>query len=79
MPIWLRNFTFKKLEQFYKEQGKQSGTTTHSTGRGNKTTTNDLNQATNILKQAQKSDPRAKGSPSPNQVKVPDFVTQAKK
>jgi hypothetical protein len=77
MPIWLRNFTFKKIEAFHQDQNKQSST--HSTGKGNKTTTNDLNQATNILKQAQKSDPRTKGSPSPNQIKIPDFVTQARK
>ena len=77
MPIWLRNFTFKRLEQFYKDQNQNTGT--HPTGKGSTTSTNDINQATNILKKAQRSDPRSKGSPSPNQITVPDFVTQAKK
>ena len=30
MPIWLRNFTFKKLKQFYDEQEKANNTTNNS-------------------------------------------------
>jgi hypothetical protein len=30
MPIWLRNFTFKKLKQFYDEQEKSNNTSNNN-------------------------------------------------
>ncbi len=78
MPIWLRNFTFKKIQDHFEAKNKAS----------QGTSTNDMNRAKEILQQAQRNDPanaqKAKYSDrvkSPNQpkVNVPDFVTQAKK
>ena len=78
MPIWLRNFTYKKIADHYEEQNKNS--------KG--TSTNDMNRAKEILKQAQRNDPanaqQAKytdriKTPSQPKVKLPDFITQAKK
>ena len=75
MPMWLRNFTYKKIVDHYDDKNKkESG--------------NDLEKGRDILKQAQKQDPAnaqrskyidnfSKSSPKPN---VPDFVTtKAKK
>ena len=71
MPLWLRKFTFNKLNSHFENQNKQkSGTTT-----------DDLNEARSILQKAGK-----RGGPSPQQsrttkptVKVPDFVTSNRK
>tara|TARA_R110001632_G_scaffold49701_1_gene124352 strand:+ start:1019 stop:1381 length:363 start_codon:yes stop_codon:yes gene_type:complete len=78
MPMWLRNFTFKKINDHFNEKNsKESGNST-----------NDLEKGRDILKQAQRQDPAnaqrskyidnfSKSSPKPN---VPDFVTtKAKK
>ncbi len=73
MPIWLRNFTFKKISDFYEEQNKsQSGTST-----------NDLEKGREILKQAQRNDPAnaqkdkyiEKFPKASQKTKIPDFVT----
>jgi hypothetical protein len=75
MPIWLRNFTMKKIQEHYEEKNKaQKGTST-----------NDMNRAKSILQQAERSDPgnaqrakytdRVKTPPSSNKVTIPDFVT----
>lgn len=71
MPIWLRRFTFKKVQEHYESQNKQN------TG----TSTNDINQARDILKKAQANDPRSKTAAqrSTTEVKVPDFVTSKAK
>ena len=82
MPIWLRNFTFKKIQEHFKEKNKQSSNTS----------TNDLERGRDILKQAQRSDPAnaqkhkymdkfPKTSTKPTiKSNVPDFVTtKAKK
>jgi hypothetical protein len=71
MPLWLRKFTFNKINAYFDEQNKEkSGTTT-----------NDLNEARSILQKAGRQ-----GGPSPQQsktsnpsVKVPDFVTSTRK
>jgi len=77
MPIWLRNFTYKKIIDHFEEKNKaNSGTST-----------NDLEKGRDILKQAQRQDPgnaqRNKymdkfnpttPSPAPK-VNIPDFVT----
>jgi hypothetical protein len=71
MPIWLRNFTFKKIEKHFNDlKNQNSGTST-----------NDINQAKEILTKAQKQDPRNKKfQPQEHpKVKVPDFVTQTPK
>ena len=78
MPIWLRNFTYKKISDHFEAQNKaQSGTST-----------NDLEKGREILKQAQRSDPAnaqkdkyiEKFSKPSQKVKIPDFVTtKAKK
>ena len=77
MPMWLRNFTFKKITDHFDEKNKkESGTST-----------NDLERGRDILKQAQIQDPAnaqkskyidnfSKSSPKPN---VPDFVTSKAK
>jgi hypothetical protein len=73
MPIWLRNFTFKKISDHFDEKNKQNSGTS----------TNNLEKGRDILKQAQRSDPanaqRNKyvdkfSKPTPK-VNVPDFVT----
>lgn len=82
MPIWLRNFTFKKIQEHFQEKNKQSSNTS----------TNDLERGRDILKQAQRSDPAnaqkhkymdkfPKTSTKPTiKSNVPDFVTtKAKK
>jgi len=81
MPIWLRNFTFKKMQEHFKEKNEQ-----------NSTSANDLERGRDILKQAQQSDPAnaqkhkymdkfPKTSTKPTiKSNVPDFVTtKAKK
>ena len=47
MPIWLRNFTFKKIQEHFEEKNKSA----------NNTSSNDLEKGRDILKQAQRSDP----------------------
>ena len=82
MPIWLRNFTFKKIQEHFQEKNTQSSNTS----------TNDLERGRDILKQAQRSDPAnaqkhkymdkfPKSSTKPTlNSNVPDFVTtKAKK
>lgn len=67
MPIWLRKFTFKKIQEHYEGQNKKN--------QGN--STDDINEARNILQRAKANDPRATqahAQPRP-QVNVPDFVT----
>lgn len=75
MPIWLRNFTFRKMSEFYEEQSKQANSS------GNSNSTNDITKAREILQKAQRNDPRSKNpkdyQPAPK-VNVPDFVTSAK-
>ena len=77
MPMWLRNFTFKKISDHFEEQNKKNSGTS----------TNDLEKGRDILKQAQRQDPAnaqrskyidkfSKSSPKPN---VPDFVTSKAK
>ena len=75
MPIWLRKFTFKKIQQHFNEANKQNSGTS----------TNDINQARDILKKAEGQDPRKRGKQnqphfsqknSPK-VNIPDFVTKA--
>ena len=67
MPIWLRKFTFKEIQTYYKEQNSKSS--------GN--VTNDINKAKEILQKAKSQDPRTAKSPSnpTPKVNVPDFVT----
>ena len=78
MPIWLRNFTFKKIQDHFEAKNKAA----------QGTSTNDMDRAKEIMKQAQRNDPanaqKAKYTDrvkTPNQPKVniPDFVTQARK
>ena len=82
MPIWLRNFTFKKIQEHFEEKNKSA----------NNTSSNDLEKGRDILKQAQRSDPAnaqkhkymdkfPKTSTKPTiKSNVPDFVTtKAKK
>lgn len=71
MPLWLRKFTFNKINAYFAEQNKENSGTT----------TNDLNEARSILQKAGKQ-----GGPSPQQskstkpsVKVPDFITSNRK
>tara|TARA_R110000772_G_scaffold50488_1_gene116005 strand:- start:54 stop:425 length:372 start_codon:yes stop_codon:yes gene_type:complete len=81
MPIWLRNFTFKKIQDHFNEKNEK-----------NSTSANDLEKGRDILKQAQQSDPSnaknhkymdkfPKSSTKPTtQSSIPDFVTtKAKK
>jgi len=68
MPLWLRKFTFNKIQKHFNDVNAQkSGTST-----------NDINEAKSILQKAQ-----SQGSPQPKQskppVKVPDFVTSTRK
>jgi len=70
MPIWLRKFTFKQIQEHYESQNKQS-----TNPKGN--STNDLNKAKDIIQKAQSSDPRV-SKPNFNsnpKVNIPDFVT----
>lgn len=73
MPIWLRNFTWKQLKEFYENENKPR----NSKG----TSTDDLNEARSILQKAQANDPRnaTAAQRSTTQVKVPDFVTSRAK
>jgi hypothetical protein len=75
MPIWLRNFTFKKMSKYYKEeQEAQSGK--------NPNTTNNLDKAREILQKAHKQNPKNKPSKDNNptpQPKTPDFVSKSSK
>jgi hypothetical protein len=73
MPIWLRKFTYKKIQDHYDEKNKQNSGTS----------TNDLEKGRDILKQAQRSDPANAqknkyidkfSKPTPK-VNIPDFVT----
>ncbi|NKB47121.1 MAG: hypothetical protein GKR77_04965 [Legionellales bacterium] len=77
MPMWLRNFTYKKIVDHYEEKNKQNSGTS----------SNDLEKGRDILKQAQRNDPSnanqkkstdkfKKTSP---QINVPDFVTSKAK
>jgi len=70
MPIWLRKFTFKQIQEHYESQNKQS-----TNLKGN--STNDLNKAKEILQKAKANDPRTSQSESQPRPKVniPDFVT----
>ena len=79
MPIWLRNFTFDKIHKHFIEQNKAS--------KG--TSSNDINKAKDILKQAERADPAnanknkymdkfSKKQPPSDRDRVnliPDFVT----
>ncbi len=77
MPMWLRNFTYKKIVDHYEEKNKQNSGTS----------SNDLEKGRDILKQAQRNDPSnanqnkytdkfKKASPKIN---VPDFGTSKAK
>ena len=68
MPLWLRRFTFNRIQKHFDDQNaEQSGTSPKNA--------EDIRK---MLKQAQ-----AQGSPQPKQskpqVKVPDFVTTTRK
>ena len=77
MPIWLRNFTFKKISDHFDAKNKAESTNS----------TNDLEKGRDILKQAQRNDPSnaqknkymdkfsTSPKPSPSNIKTPDFVT----
>jgi hypothetical protein len=73
MPIWLRRFTFNKIKEYNENQSAQAK------GKGN--TTNDINQAKEILQKAKVNDPRnaSAAQRSTSQIKVPDFVTSRTK
>lgn len=68
MPLWLRKFTFNKMNSHFQElNSEKSGTST-----------NDLNEARSILQKAQnQSSPQQKNTQP--KVKVPDFVTSTRK
>lgn len=69
MPMWLRKFTFKKIQDHYEQKAQQASGTS----------TDDMNEMRKTLQQAQQnrpSQPQQKSSPN---VKVPDFVTTTKK
>ena len=76
MPIWLRNFTHKKIGDHFEAQSKAN--------KG--TSTEDMNKAKEILQQAAKNDPAnanknkymdkfPKNKQAPQKRQIPDFVT----
>ena len=69
MPIWLRNFTWKKMNEYYEEQNKQSKSS-------NPNSTNDITKAKELIAKAHKSDPRTNYKPTQPK---PDFVTTSKR
>ena len=81
MPIWLRNFTFKKISDHFEAKNKAESNNS----------TNDLEKGRDILKQAQRNDPANAqqnkymdkfSSPSKTsspKIKTPDFVTSKAK
>lgn len=75
MPIWLRNFTFKKIEEFYRDEQKRYS----NNGKGSGVTTNDINRAKELLQKAQRQDPRNNKNYESPKVNVPDFVTSTSK
>ena len=80
MPIWLRKFTHKKIGDHFEERSKQA--------KGQ--SSNDINKAKDILKQAERNDPAnanrnkyldkfPKNKQAPQKRQVPDFVTSKAK
>lgn len=68
MPLWLRKFTFNKLNAHYEELNSQkSGTSTDN-----------LSEARSILQKAQQQKTPQQKKTQPK-VKVPDFVTSTRK
>ena len=77
MPIWLRNFTMKRISEFYEEQNKVM----KGKGKGG-TTTNDINEARSILQKAQQqggSPASLKSNKKSTTVKVPSHVRRMSK
>jgi len=77
MPMWLRNFTYKKITDYFDEKNKAQ----------NGNSSNDLEKGREIMKQAHRSDPAnanknkyadkfSKASPKVN---LPDFITSKAK
>ena len=82
MPIWLRNMTMKRISEFYEEQNKQM----KSKGKGGRGhTTDDINEARNVLKKAQKQGGSPaqfrdhKGNKKTISIKVPSHVRKMSK
>jgi|TARA_R110000765_G_scaffold264883_3_gene364320 hypothetical protein len=75
MPMWLRKFTFKKLQEHFEKQQQQSNKS------NSPNTTNDINEARNILKSAAANNPTPPNQKSPQQtnMKRPDFTTSKAK
>lgn len=73
--MWLRKFTFKKLQEHFEKQQQQSNKS------NSPNTTNDINEARNILKKAAASNPTQSNQKSPQQtnMKRPDFTTSKAK
>ena len=69
MPIWLRNFTWKKMSEYYEEQNNASKSS-------NPNSTNDITKAKELIAKAHKSDPRTNYKPTQSK---PDFVTTSKR
>ena len=69
MPIWLRNFTWKKMSEYYEEQNNASKSS-------NPNSTNDITKAKELIAKAHKSDPRTRHQPTQSK---PDFVTTSKR
>ena len=68
MPLWLRKFTFTRIQNHINEiNAQQSGTSTRN-----------VDDVRKVFKQAQGQGPPQPKSSKP-QVKVPDFVTSTKK
>ena len=82
MPIWLRNMTMKRISEFYEEQNKQMKSKVKG-GRGH--TTDDINEARNVLKKAQKQGGSPaqfrdhKGNKKTTSIKVPSHVRKMSK
>ena len=69
MPMWLRKFTFKKIQDHYEQKAQQASGTS----------TDDMNEMRKTLQQAQHNRPSQPQQKSTPNVKVPDFVTTTKK
>jgi len=75
MPMWLRKFTFKKIQEHFENQQQQNKKS------NSPNTTNDINEARNILKAAAANNPTQRNPKSPQQsnIKRPDFTTSKAK
>lgn len=74
MPLWLRNFTFKKIQEHY--EGEQQA---NQKAQGKGTSAGNIKETRDLLKKAASQDPRTKFKGKTPYMANPDFATVGKR